>query len=573
MRIPNLTTRICLVVSVCVFMLSVPEVRADGACPCIADIVGPFGDCTPDGFCDSFDVRIITECMAGACPCPAADLDINCDGVLDLLDVSLVECCFAAVCPTGTCVPTAPTGACCFEDLAGFSGVTGCSLATELTCANVNIFPGATATYLGDGTSCDPNPCDCNGNGVPDGTDISSLTSADCDGNGVPDECENFGCCGPQNGQCGDASLAGCDAIGGTWMGVDCMRCPMQNVALINEGGGQIFVHVIGPPVDCDLAPAPSPEGPGCTPGQFIDAWNTEAGQGCHNFGVTGSPAIPANFFVDPGSDPFTGSICLEGVPLGPTPFGDFGTADTLVLRTQDPFDRCELPNPNPVVVSIEIVELNLKSIQPIEVMVNGQPEFWDVFVDLSSVTPTAGQLTATKDHCNGGMYTSILNVQPRFTFVKVGDPGQVRVLDTGTEAGFDPIVLDQSANPAPWVHDVDPPFDTSLDPCTSFHGGFNELAPTTSCDCNGNTVRDRCDIEQCPGGDASCQDCNGNETPDGCDIGQGQSPDGNGDGIPDECAAGPAIPAASTWGLLVMAMLILTTATIVFRRRRHVAM
>jgi hypothetical protein len=31
---------------------------------------------------------------------------------------------------------------------------------------------------------------DCNGNGVPDSTDIANMTSLDCDSNGVPDECQ-----------------------------------------------------------------------------------------------------------------------------------------------------------------------------------------------------------------------------------------------------------------------------------------------------------------------------------------------------------------------------------------------
>ena len=44
--------------------------------------------------------------------------------------------------------------------------------------------------YMGDGTSCDPSPCDCNGNGVPDGEDIAEGTSEDCNGNGIPDECD-----------------------------------------------------------------------------------------------------------------------------------------------------------------------------------------------------------------------------------------------------------------------------------------------------------------------------------------------------------------------------------------------
>ncbi|MBS0195573.1 MAG: PQQ-dependent sugar dehydrogenase [Planctomycetes bacterium] len=35
-----------------------------------------------------------------------------------------------------------------------------------------------------------PPPPDCNGNGVPDATDLANGTSRDCDGNGIPDECD-----------------------------------------------------------------------------------------------------------------------------------------------------------------------------------------------------------------------------------------------------------------------------------------------------------------------------------------------------------------------------------------------
>ena len=66
----------------------------------------------------------------------------------------------------------------------------------------------------------------------------------------------------------------------------------------------------------------------------------------CQTFGVTGSPAIPADFFCPDsnptcGSDPFVGQLCLEGVALGDPNFGD---ADTLIERLSDPFDRCALP-------------------------------------------------------------------------------------------------------------------------------------------------------------------------------------------------------------------------------------
>ena len=110
-----------------------------------------------------------------------------------------------------------------------------------------------------------------------------------------------------------------------------------------------------------------------------MDPWQTAlAADICHQVGVgPASPAIPADC-VGPGSDPFTGQVCLEGKPLGPTPFGDFGEADTLVRRsagpegTGDPFDRCELPAGNAVTVTAEMVALSLQSVAPTIVTFNG---------------------------------------------------------------------------------------------------------------------------------------------------------------------------------------------------------
>jgi hypothetical protein len=385
--------------------------------------------------------------------------------------------------------------------------------------------------------SCEILIADCNSNGIPDDCDVSA-GAADCDSNGIPDTCDAFGCCGPAVGQCGNTDEDTCATLGGTWLGESCMTCPSQSVAIINEPGGSIFVHVIGPPVDCGGGgPPPAP----CPPDTYLDAWRSPAnGLACQNFGVQGSPAIPADFF-DPGSDPFTDSICLQGQPLGSTPFGDFGDADTLIRRTAEPFDRCGLPDGGEVTIDLEIVALSLTGTAPLTVTHNGgqNPEEWTVDVDLSAVQPTPGMLTVTKSHCNGGTYTSSLNVQARFTFTKVVDPGAVRVLDTGL-AGIEPVTLEQDI-PAPWVHDVGAPFDEDVDACSVFHAGFDEIAPVLACDCNSNNQRDRCDVE-----DGSSLDCNSNFTPDECDIASGFSMDVDLNGIPDECEPGTCVDAAS---------------------------
>ena len=247
----------------------------------------------------------------------------------------------------------------------------------------------------------------------------------------------------------------------------------------------------------------------------------------CHRFGIAASPAIPADFF-GPGSDPFAGSLCLEGVSLG---IPHFGEADTLIQRASDPFDRCELPSADERTVDIEVQELSLVSTNPIMVTYGGgqSSELWNVKVDLSPVRPPVGTLAAYKTHCDGGTYVNSLYVLPRFTFTKEADPQSSRVLDTGLE-GIAPVTLALDV-PQPWVHDVDPNLGAMVDLCSTFHAGISDNAPQPNCDCNANTIRDKCDIET-----GVSADCNSNAVPDECDIANLVSTDCNTNTVPDEC-------------------------------------
>ncbi|MCP4246846.1 MAG: hypothetical protein GY778_07335, partial [bacterium] len=406
-------------------------------------------------------------------------------------------------------------------DCDGDGIVDECNLFTGTPDCNGNGIPDSCDIAGGTSPDCNangvPDECevpplggsDCNTNGIPDDCDIASGFSNDCQTNGIPDDCELGACCIPPGNCSGGVTQALCLAAGGAFRG-PCKVCPTQSVAIIPEPGGAVFVHQIGPPTGCPPPRSALPPRGGCPPPPttFIDPWVSPEDQSqqtmCHNFGAPGH-AIPADFFAS-GSDPFTGLACLRGVPLGLTQWGEFGEADTLIARTQDPFDRCDLPSATQVIVAINVAALSLEGVDPITVIVNGQPEDWDVtLVDLSGVTPNPGTLTAVKSHCSGGTYTSVLNVQPRFTFTKVNDPGQVRVLDTGLE-GIAPITLVQG-NPAPWVSIIDPELGATGDPCSDFHAGIEETAPPADCDCNGNLVHDVCDL-----------DCNANAVPDNCD-------------------------------------------------------
>ncbi len=521
-------------------------------CDCSGDVDG-------NGVLDPGDLSCVEQGIDDPLRCPGGD--VNCDGVIDSCDYATIECLLPPNNGGPACCDV-PCGACCAfcKSLDGTPGAVGevCRQTTQAGCNN-GVQPGPAGgmfcqpgIYVADGASCTPSPCDCNGNGVPDGDDIDptdpdgdGLVSDDCNDNGVPDECEfpdpnTVGaCCIPGVG-CGNTNAADCATAGGIYHGA-CTSCDVQNIAIIIEPGGEVFIHNIGPPGD-DCAPPAPLEGP-CPPNQFIDAWASPPSfMMCHDFNAPSVSPIPADFF-GPGSDPFTGTVCLQGAPLGPTTWGDFGAADTLILRTQDPFDRCDLPGPNPVTVDIEIVALNLVSVSPITVTFNGgqNPESWNVQVDLSSVAPPLGMLTAKKEHCNGGTYSSVLNVQPRFNFLPPGG-GPPSTWDTGVDAPDPPIQLQQNTVPAPWVSDVVPWLGLSVDPCSDFHGGISEAVPTTACDCDGNLVRDKCDIEQ-------------------------GAPDADGNGVPDVCE-GVGIPTVSEWGMLVMGVLLFTIATIVIRRR-----
>ncbi len=265
-----------------------------------------------------------------------------------------------------------------------------------------------------------------------------------------------------------------------------------------------------------------------------LETWITPPGTGTFvQFGPPGSlPPIPADFF-GPGSDPFVGQVDFIGLEIDPP---NLGSTSTLIQRTGDPFLPPDPPGGPPVTIPIEIVELSLRSVSPITVTFNGgqNPESWDLEVDLSVVTPPLGTMTVTKTHANGGTFDASFRVQPRFTFTEVGNPGNVRVLDTGLE-GIPPNLLVIAV--ARWVHKVNPALGVIVQPGAIFVPGVVEVNPP-----------DQNSQVQSPF--------------EGIDPGGVQhtvcAPKGQ-----------PSIPTVSEWGLIVMALLLLTAGTILIRRYR----
>ena len=263
----------------------------------------------------------------------------------------------------------------------------------------------------------------------------------------------------------------------------------------------------------------------GIPPGD--DCFRTQCGGGTR-FSFCDS-ALPADFF-GPGSDPFTGSVEMGR--------GENGSnePDTVARRLQ----AMELEGPFPAQGStpIELVQLNLVSCNPITVTFNdGQnAQQWNVAATLSETVLEPGTMTVTKTDAAGGTFTAEFPVQPVFTFTRVADPREVKVLDTGSES-LPPFSL--STREGSWVHQMS--FTASVAPCgQNFVPGVKE-DPDTGGQCCvpvchlANVPAHHCvvvDLECpcCPTG-ACCDPANGS-----CTIAQGNPPDGP---CPEEVCTG----------------------------------
>lgn len=163
----------------------------------------------------------------------------------------------------------------------------------------------------------------------------------------------------------------------------------------------------------------------------------------------SGASEIPADFF-GPGSDPFDGTVALEGVPFDS--FGGFSgllPTDTIVERLQ------EAGPVFPDTIDIEIVALELRSVDPVTITSNGgaSSELWDLTVQVLEGPPTdpvqqQGTMTIDHEFADGGTFDATLPVTPLFTFTNVAQPWMVTTINS--------LQFDFSAS-GPWCHTPNP--------------------------------------------------------------------------------------------------------------------
>jgi len=180
---------------------------------------------------------------------------------------------------------------------------------------------------------------------------------------------------------------------------------------------------------------------------------------------------IPAGFF-GPGSDPFDQPVHFEGFPpLGTTlcPGNDLSGIDTIVER----LGTATLPEiGSSDTIPIEIVELQLRNADPIEVTYNGgqNPEFWDLMVTLTPSAPSLGLMTLTKTHAGGGVADIELMYFPGFNF-------SLGPLNLHHEL---PSALEMIATDIPWVYETAPDGSCTSNFCLN-PGNLTALSNTSA--------------------------------------------------------------------------------------------
>ena len=298
--------------------------------------------------------------------------------------------------------------------------------------------------------------------------------------------------------------------------------------------------------------------------------------------GVTDSPPIPAGFF-GAGSQAFSGTICWQGAPLG----GSFGLADTVIQRTGAltfAGAGCPCSGTCTATVPIEIVGLNLISIDPITVSFGGPTSTYSVRANLSTAPQIPGSMTVVHECLEGGTFSSNFQVIAKLTFTKIsGASGLSSVVMDPAPASPPNPNFTVAAGVGRWSHTG---AGFNVVPGSTFYPGIDWLP----CDCNAGTpetaakvltqeqalwaahgvqventdkphLKGACDLP----GTADCY-CNISEV-DCINLGGAYLGDHSVCPNPGTC-----IPTVSEWGVAALTLLMLTAATIVVKKRMAAA-
>jgi len=163
------------------------------------------------------------------------------------------------------------------------------------------------------------------------------------------------------------------------------------------------------------------------------DLWVTPVG------GSWDLHTLPAGFFTSTGgeaSEAYLGGMRIEGAPLASNISLALGSLDTVVRRKAP---ATPLTCPGTDTVPIELVALSLVSSSPITVTYpSGATEDWNVQIckSATAVPLTAPNSMTISHRCaNGGDYTAVLSVRPRFTFTRTTGGAGSPIVHDATDA------------------------------------------------------------------------------------------------------------------------------------------
>lgn len=266
---------------------------------------------------------------------------------------------------------------------------------------------------------------------------------------------------------------------------------------------------------------------------------------------------IPAGFF-GPGSDPFDGIILLGGQQVDTDPPEVLGPTNAIIRRLETAsFISCEIGD----VIPVEIVSLNLVSVNPIRITFFGGtiPTFWDVDVCLSISQQQQGTMTITHSCDAGGIFNTNLWVLPKFRFTKTDEPEFQEILDFGIEHRSAPLLesglvewthsdhgLNLISSPGGITvdHNCDGIIDKTVEPGSNFFGGV----VGSPCDCDNEPVGFDVQLFNLQSGDQAMR------------IGL----------IPAQGQGQEQVPTLSEWGMLIVGLLLLALGTVAVIRRKE---
>lgn len=166
--------------------------------------------------------------------------------------------------------------------------------------------------------------------------------------------------------------------------------------------------------------------------GPGLDVFLAEPGSSFIAFGVGGVPPIPPDFF-GPGSDPWAGSVSLNGAPVDQISGPDLGGSHVIVERLES-FLIAGVGTS--AVIDARIAALRLFSVDPITVTfgAGASEEFFVELILDSEVQPT-GTMVLNRDCEDGGTFELQTSVSSRVRFLPVGGGAAVE-LDLGALIG-----------------------------------------------------------------------------------------------------------------------------------------